>query len=118
MTPYASFTEAVDSATTAVNILRAGEVTTRKAEFAKHLWVIQGHAQYRLLGDFPPTFGAEGDPTNAEAEVFHQLESALCDYADLDEPCGYGGILDRFDWVKLVKLLIKLAPLFLDEAPQ
>jgi hypothetical protein len=118
MIPYASLSEALDSATKGVQILKAGEVTVRKAEFAKHLWIVQGHAQYRLLGDFPETFGAEGDPTDADVAVLQNLESALCDYADLDEPCTYGGIFDRIDWVKLVKLLIKVAPLFLESEPE
>lgn len=115
MQPYPQLSEALDSATSAVQILKAGEVSTRKAELAKHIWVVQGHAQYRLLGDFPPNFGAEGDPVDSQVAVLESLEAELCAYADLDEPCTYGGIFDRVDWVKLVKLLIKIAPLFLDQ---
>lgn len=119
MIPYATLSEALDYATKAVQIIKAGEASTRKAELAKYLWLVQGHAQYRLLGDFPANFGAEGDTTEGDVVVLHELESCLCDYADLDQPCSYaGGIFDRIDWVKLVKLLIKIAPLFLDEAPE
>ncbi len=115
MVPYASLSEALDSGTRAIQILKAGEVPTRKAEFAKHIWVVQGHAQYRLLGDFPQNFGAEGDPTDADAAVFQSLEAELVSYADLDDTCTYGGIFDKIDWNKLVALIIKIAPLFLEQ---
>jgi len=114
MQPYPQLSEALDSGTTAVQILKAGEVTTRKAEFAKHLWLVQGHAQYRLLGDFPANFGAEGDPNDADVSVFQSLEAELISYADLDDTCEYGGFFDKVDWKKLVALLIKIAPLFLE----
>jgi hypothetical protein len=114
MVPYASLSEALDSGTKAVQILKAGEVTTRKAELAKHIWVVQGHAQYRLLGDFPQTFGAEGDPNDADVAVFQNLEAELMAYADLDDTAAYGGFFDKIDWKKLVALLIKIAPLFLE----
>jgi hypothetical protein len=114
MTPYPAFSEALESAQAAFAIIKAGEVSTRKGELAYHAWIVQGHAQFRLLGNATPNFAASAPPSDEESAIFEKLSGELADQVGV--PQTYGGIFDKVDWKKLVALLIKFAPLFLDEA--
>lgn len=117
MTPYPAFSEALESAQAAFTIIKTGEATTRKGELGYHLWIVQGHAQYRLLGEIKPTFAASAPLTEAECASFELLSGELADQVGV--PQEFSGILDnlkKVDWQKLIALLIKFAPLFLDQA--
>ena len=116
MTPYPAFSEALESAQAAFTIIKTGEAATRKGELGYHLWIVQGHAQYRLLGEIKPTFAASAPLTDADCAVFELLSGELADQVGV--PQEFSGILDnlkKVDWQKLVALLIKFAPLFLDQ---
>ena len=113
MTPYPLQSEAVDAALKSGAILTSGAISSQRTELAYYLWIVQGHAQYRLIGDVRPTFGASAELTEADIAAFNSLYSSLADFAQL--PQTYGGFLDKIDWKKLVELLIKIAPLFLDQ---
>ena len=61
MTPYPADLPVLETRNV-INIARSGEIASKKAEFAHDLWVVQGYAQSRLLGETSFNLSSQSAP--------------------------------------------------------
>ena len=87
-----------------ITIIRAGEISAKKAEFVHSLWVVQGYAQSCIVGS--PTVvtiqAGEEDPVTLLEKAITTAENNQLTAQ------GFKEILSKIDWAIVLQWVVKL----------
>jgi len=94
-----------------ITIIKSGEATQKTAELAHDVWVIQGYAQSRIIGD--PNFSlSQVTPLSATAETEEDLGVALLEksvtQSETIEAQNLNSVLSTIDWVTIMQWSIRV----------
>lgn len=89
-----------------VAIVRAGEIAAKKADFAHDVWIVQGYAQSRILGD--PSISLISSQASKDCEDPVALLEKIVASSNTVSAQGLKDVLSNVDWATILQWAVKI----------